>query len=216
MAYDTSGNQSPARTTTGTTVVDPSLPTTPGNLRVVSITHASATIAWDPSTDADGIDGYAVWPATTPGKLFWVDHPATSVLVQPLQPNLTQTISLRARDNAGNYSNIASISVTTPPDTGAPDTTPPTTPTNLSLIGVSGSTVHLRWGASLDEISIVTYDVLVNGVPTPNALSEVLPGRSHGHRPEVRSSANWSRGRPTRSRCEPVTPQETRLASPTR
>ncbi len=175
-AYDTSGNQSSDASTTGTTAVDPALPTTPSNLQVVSITHASATIAWDPSTDADGIDGYLAWRANDPGHLFWVDHPATSVLVQPLEPNLTQTLSVRAKDNAGNYSNIANISVTTPPNTGEPDTTPPSTPANVRVVGVTASTVHLQWNSSLDTISQVKYDVLVNGVPTPNALSEVAAG----------------------------------------
>ncbi len=66
--------------------------------------------------------------------------------------------------------------MTTPPDTGQPDTTAPTTPTNLTVLGVNGSKVELRWGSSIDLLSQVSYEVLVNGVPTPNAWSTISAG----------------------------------------
>ena len=47
--------------------------------------------------------------------------------------------------------------------TGAPDTTPPTTPTGLSATAISGSQVNLSWTASTDNVGVTGYRIYRNG-----------------------------------------------------
>jgi len=49
---------------------------------------------------------------------------------------------------------------------GAPptDTTPPSTPTGLALVSKTATTISLGWTASTDNVGVVGYDVLRNGV----------------------------------------------------
>ena len=44
------------------------------------------------------------------------------------------------------------------------DTTPPTTPTNLSVSNVTASAATVNWTASTDNVGVATYKVLRNGV----------------------------------------------------
>jgi uncharacterized protein (TIGR03790 family) len=45
----------------------------------------------------------------------------------------------------------------------SPDTTPPTTPGNVSATAVSGSQINVSWSASTDNVGVAGYKVLRNG-----------------------------------------------------
>jgi hypothetical protein len=93
----------------------------------------------------------------------------TSGSFGPLQPETIYTFTVQARDFAGNLSPVSDpFTVTTEP-ANQDDTTPPTTPANLTDNGMSfedGET-WLFWEQSTDDVdpqSVIRYDVYVNGV----------------------------------------------------
>ena len=155
---------------------DTTPPSTPGGVRVVSVTEDSITIAWDASTDDSGrIHAYIA------GGIY---HPGTSTTktFDGLVPNTTRTYRVQAIDPSGNTSALsAPVTATT-----APDTTAPTTPTGLRVTSTGISTVSLAWDRSFDRWAFV-YDVVMDGavvatVPhpymgTPSAtLRKIRPG----------------------------------------
>jgi chitodextrinase len=133
-------------------------PTTPTNVRVVGVTEDSITIAWNASTDNSGslhayIAGGIYHPGTSTTKTF-----------TGLVPNTTRTYYVQAIDPSGNMSGLSDpVTATT-----APDTTAPTTPTNLKVTGTGISTVSLTWDRSSDRWSF-GYEVLMNGAVLASA-----------------------------------------------
>jgi chitodextrinase len=70
----------------------------------------------------------------------------------------TYTVTIRARDAAGNISPISSaISVTTP------DTVVPTAPTNLGSSNITTSGFRVSWTAATDNVAVTAYNVYRNG-----------------------------------------------------
>jgi hypothetical protein len=62
---------------------------------------------------------------------------------------------VRATDAAGNlsgYSNVATAATPAPPDT-----TPPSTPSNLAASVISASQINLNWTASTDNVGVTNY-----------------------------------------------------------
>ena len=58
------------------------------------------------------------------------------------------------------------------------DTTPPSDPGGLIVGEITASTVFLSWNSGTDQFNPVSHQILVNGVPTPNALSTVVAGQN--------------------------------------
>jgi chitodextrinase len=79
---------------------EPSPPTPPRNLRVVDVTSTCVSLAWDPSSDNVGVVGYDVY---VDGRLY-ATTPVPSITICGLTPATTYTISVAARDAAGNVS----------------------------------------------------------------------------------------------------------------
>jgi chitodextrinase len=133
-------------------------PTTPTNLRVVSLSHTSVTLAWNPSTDNSGSFSYSV---SKDGQGFTVPGTQTTYTIDWLSPGRTYTFSVTATDRALNRSGRSNtVTVTTPRDT-----TPPTAP-QLSGAVRGPSQVSLAWTRSTDDFSMfVGYRIFANGVP---------------------------------------------------
>ncbi len=163
-------------------------PSTPTNVRAVTVTEDSITIAWTASKDDSGkIHAYIA------GGIY---HPGTSTTktFTGLVPNWTQTYRVQAMDPSGNVSGLsAPLTVTT-----APDRTAPTTPGNLRVTGTSVSTVSLAWDRSSDRWSF-GYEVLMDGVVaasashpymgTPSATLRTIPPGTHTFSVRARDSA---------------------------
>jgi chitodextrinase len=133
-------------------------PSTPTNVRVVSVTEDTITIAWNASTDNSGrIHAYIA------GGIY---HPGTSTTktFTGLVPSWTQTYRVQAMDPSGNVSGLsAPVTATT-----AADRTAPTTPADLRVTGTTTSTVSLAWDRSSDRWSF-GYEVLMDGVLAASA-----------------------------------------------
>jgi chitodextrinase len=155
---------------------DTTPPTAPTNLRTTSVTETAVTLAWHPSTDNVGVIEYAAW--TTEIPTVRVPGSQTSATVTGLHPNTSYLFRVQAWDGR-NWSWQAELTVTT-----ARELVPPTAPgapmvTN-TVDEVTASSAALVWPSSTDNFGPVRYEVLVDGVPTPNAMSLLPPGTPSG------------------------------------
>ena len=165
VARDAAGNYSKqSNTVTFTLPRDTTPPTKP----VVSVTDVGAThisLAWSSVED-----GPNVWfNVLMNGSPVVQGSRNTSGNFGPLQPQTTYTFTVQASDFAGNVSPVSDPVTVTTEASNTNDTTPPTTPGNLTDNGMSfadGET-WLFWQQSTDNVdpqSFIRYDVYVNGV----------------------------------------------------
>lgn len=150
---DAAGNVGPAASNTFTTL-DTAAPSAPGVPSFTAISMNSATVSWTAASDNVGVTGYEVR----------LNAGSWQVVGQVLATNLTglsaattYTVSVRARDGAGNTGPASSGSFTTP------DTTAPSVPTGVSAVAASSSTVNLSWSASADNVGVSGYRIFRNG-----------------------------------------------------
>src|SRR6187401_792926 len=143
---------------------DQTPPTTPTNLRVVSLSHTSVTLAWNASTDNSGSFSYSV---NKDGQGFTVPQTRTSYTIDWLSAGRTYTFYVTAVDGSLNTSGKSNIlTITTLPDTVAPPA-----PT-LSGHVRGPSQVRLTWNRVEDDTSeFVTYRVFANGVQVTQHLN---------------------------------------------
>jgi chitodextrinase len=165
VARDAAGNYSKySNSVTFTLPRDTTPPTQP----VVSLTDVGPThvsLSWS-STE----DGPNVWfTVRMDGNPLVQGSKNTTGTFGPLQPETTYTFTVQARDFAGNLSPLSDPLTVTTEAADQNDTTPPTTPANLTDNGMSfqdGET-WLFWDQSTDNVdpqSVIRYDVYVNGV----------------------------------------------------
>jgi hypothetical protein len=136
---------------------------------VVSVTRTSSSyiaLSWTPSQD----DGpYLFYTVFVNGTAYGSAVTNTSLVVTSLQPATSYTFNVLARDYAGNSSPLSATVTGTTAQVNSNDTTPPTTPGNLTDNGMSfqdGET-WLFWQKSTDNFdpqSVLRYDTYVNGV----------------------------------------------------
>jgi hypothetical protein len=144
--------------------------TPPWTAPVVSVTEVGSTYAklsWTPAQDDGPYQFYEVW---LNGSLYFnTGKNITSATVQFLKPSTTYTINVRAYDYGNNRSPFSNTVVVTTPPPNPADTSPPTTPANLTAdtFGDGSTETHLRWTQSTDNFdaqSNIRYDVYVNRV----------------------------------------------------
>jgi len=145
-------------------------PTAPTNLQVTAVTTTSITVSWNASSDNVGVANYIVWYEGGNGVVA-VAPPTTTGTLTGLKPGTAYRVNVLASDAMYNMSPTVSVSTAT-----AVDTTAPTTPSELVVLGVTASTVQLRWTRGVDESGPAVDEVLVNGAATPNADSTTPAG----------------------------------------
>lgn len=121
------------------TAADTQPPTAPGNVRTTAVTTTGASLAWDASTDNVGVTGYEVYE----GAVKVTAVTGTSADLTGLTPGTAYTVTVRARDAAGNLSDAsAPLTVTTKPGTYA------YTLKGSSTLKASGGTIQLTGTAT--------------------------------------------------------------------
>ena len=126
--------------------------TAPANLKVLNVTHNTATLQWDP---VPGVDPYKTGYWLTPvGKWASGDGP---FVVGGLSPETEYTISVGANIIGSPQS---TVTFTTYQDTSIYPDPPLTPPSNLKVTNVSEESITLNWGASPEATG---YDFYVNG-----------------------------------------------------
>jgi hypothetical protein len=159
------GDVSPVSPAVSVQVNDPTGPaTSPAISGQADSSAGTETLSWDPVT-ADGapVDKYQVI-----GNIPGYEPPDGQTVSQSAQPQVTFTglsptvlyaVSVNAVDRCGR------LSPQTPPTSFViSDKTLPTAPTGLiaSLIG-DGTSVHLTWAPSTDNVQVGEYNVYRNG-----------------------------------------------------
>jgi chitodextrinase len=152
---ETGANAPQLVVTTSAAAPDTTPPSQPGSLLVSGRTATSLTLGWTASTDNVGVDHYEVArDGTVLGNTVSTGYTDTG-----LAPSSLHHYAVVAVDAAGNRSSAALVDGTT-----APDTTPPTAPTGLTLVGATATQVSLSWTAATDDVGVTGYRVFRNGV----------------------------------------------------
>ncbi len=186
-------------------VVDNEPPSVPGDLEGRT-TETQISLSWDSSTDNVGVVGYVVYLEgdsvnTVTGTTFAIDS---------LDAATKYTVEVAAFDRAGNKSGKAGINVSTT------DETAPSVPENLTAVP-SKTTVALSWDASTDNISVMGYNIYVNGRyktmvsgrETSYTVEGLAPATEYSFSVEARDDFG------NRAKCSPITVSTTDGETPT-
>jgi hypothetical protein len=165
IAKDAAGNYSKQSNTVTFTLPRDSTPPTKPVVSVTDVGPTHVSLAWSSVED-----GPNVWfSVTMNGNTVMSGQRDTSGTFGPLQPQTTYTFTVQASDFGGNVSPVSDPITVTTEASDPSDTTPPTTPGNLTDNGMSfqdGET-WLFWQQSTDNVDpqpVIRYDIYVNGV----------------------------------------------------
>jgi chitodextrinase len=162
-AVSSSGGWSGASNTVTATLLND---TTPAAKPVVSSTGAGPThvdLAWSYSDD----DPSPRFDIYVNGQLWHGQVGGRTKRIVFLSPNTTYTFTVRARDSAGNWSDMSNPLVMTTPPADPNDHEPPSMPPGLSGGIIDGATeAMVFWGNSTDVVTPqehIRYDLYLNG-----------------------------------------------------
>jgi chitodextrinase len=137
-------------------VVDTTAPSTPTNLAATTASASQVNLNWTAASDNVGVTGYKIFR----GGAQVGTAPTTVYSDTGLLSNTSYTYTVSAYDAANNSSGVSQPASAT---TSAPDTTPPSTPTNLAGSNITSSSARITWTASTDNVSVAGYRVMRNG-----------------------------------------------------
>ena len=140
-------------------IVDGTAPTKPGRLRIETATASSVTISWRRSTDRSGVAGYNLYRDGTRVGSTTASTPRSTL--SSLACGRSYEIGVEAYDVAGNRSARATILA---PTTACTDVVAPSAPPSVSQVSVTAASITVAWSASSDNVGVVGYDVLRDGV----------------------------------------------------
>lgn len=144
---------------------DTQAPSTVTNLTVTNNTTSSLQLNWNASTDNVAVTGYDIYI----NGIYHSTVTGTSINLTNLTSNTNYSFYVVAKDAAGNTSaNSTIISAST---LSIPDTSPPTSPKNITFTGVTGNSISLRWSNASDNIGVTSYSVYVNGNLSTTAIT---------------------------------------------
>jgi chitodextrinase len=162
-AVSSSGAWSSASNTVSATLLND---TTPAARPVVSSTGIGPThvdLAWS-YADTDPSPRFDIY---VNGQLQYGQVAGTSKRMVFLSPSTTYTFRVRARDSAGNWSEMSDPFAVTAPPADANDHEPPTMPPGFWGGIIDGATeAMVFWGNSLDNVTPqehIRYDLYLNG-----------------------------------------------------
>ncbi len=163
-AYDAAGNnsaQSGSVSATTQSLLDTTAPTL-SNISASGITTTGATIGWTTNENSDTQVDYGITTSygqsTTLNTTLLTAHSAT---LSGLSPQTTYNYRVRSKDAVGN-SSVSSNNTFTTQTSVTPDTTAPSSISNLSVTSVTQSSAVLSWAAPGNDGTIGTansYDI---------------------------------------------------------
>src|SRR5438045_6605214 len=132
-------------------------PSAPSALSATALTGTQINLTWTASTDNVAVTGYAVERCQGAGcsNFAPIASPAAAGYSDPgLTAGASYSYRVRAADAAGNLSGYSNAATAVTP---APDTTPPTDPSNLTAAASSSSQINLTWTTSTDNVAVTGY-----------------------------------------------------------
>jgi chitodextrinase len=157
-AYDRVNNTGSSSLVNVTVNNDATPPTPPTNVVATASDYNRVDVTWTAATDNVGVVKYLIQRDTA----VIAETTATSYSDTTVQANSTYSytiVAVDAKDNASQPSEPATATTSSPPDS-----TPPTTPTNLVATAAGPTQANLSWDTSTDNIGVTGYDVFRDGV----------------------------------------------------
>lgn len=129
----------------------------PADFRVTSAGFDSMSFAWSRVPNAEFyrvlVDG--VWRSGA-------YDPTSAATVTQLEPGVTYTFEVQAREVDGSFGSSATLRAST-----LADTSPPSVPTSLREVrDASGRSIGLTWNESTDNWGVVRYQIYADGLLT--------------------------------------------------
>jgi len=157
VARDAAGNLTTSAPVSVTVANDTTAPVI-SSVSAFNISSSQATITWATNEASDSQVDYGLTTAygsSTPlNSSLLTSH---AVTLFGLLTNTPYHYRVTSRDASGNLTTSADFTLTTL--RAAPDTTPPTVPTNLSASALSTSQINLTWTASTDNVGVSGYTI---------------------------------------------------------
>ena len=136
---------------------DRTAPLVPAPPYTTNVFPNSIHLAWAATSDNTGVAAYNLFrnglPLTTTSQFTFIDNNLT--------PGETYTYTLDAFDASGNVS-----AQSTPISVETTDTTPPSVPTGLTVVGITSKSVSLTWNPSTGIGGVGGYRVLRGTTPS--------------------------------------------------
>jgi bacillolysin len=129
----------------------------------VAPNSTTINLSWTASTDNIGVTNYLVFRDALPSPIASVV--GTTFTDTGLTPLSSHSYRVIAGDGAGNLSGFSNTATASTP----PDSTAPSSPTNLTAVAPNSTTINLSWTASTDDVAVVGYSVFRDGGATPIA-----------------------------------------------
>lgn len=154
-------------------VVDGTPPSTPTGLTSSGVGGSGFTLSWNAATDNVGVSVYEVFrngaSLGTTGS--------TSMILSGLTQGTAYSMTVRAKDAAGNVSTSSATLVVNTADTQAPST-----PAGLAAGNVAATSFTLSWSASSDNLAVTAYEVRrgTTSLGTTGNLSLAITGLTQG------------------------------------
>ncbi len=168
-AFDLAGNYSGDSASVSVSSPENQPPSIPTNLAAIVNETGAANISWSASTDNIGVAGYTLYRNDI--ILATLNSPDLSYIDTTVSPGFSYSYSVDAFDQAGNRSE-RSLSVVL----NMMDNEPPSTPSGLSASIVGTTQIELHWNPSTDNVEVVGYTVLRNGVTI-----DTVSGTTHSY-----------------------------------
>lgn len=205
-ARDAAGNisgDSNTRSVSTSSSGDVTAPTVPAGV-AAAVGDTQTVVTWSPSTDATGVTDYRLY---VNGSLNTTSTSSPKTITG-LTNGTTYSITVTARDAAGNESAQSSAASVTP--AAATDTTAPTVPVVAPLTPGNGQ-ISGTWTASTDAVGVTGYKIYVNGsyyaTVSGSTTSYLATGLTNGTAYTVRISAVDAAGNESaQSTAQTVTP----------
>src|SRR2546421_102197 len=124
------------------------------------VSATQINLAWTSAADNVGVTGYGVERCQGAACSNFAQIAAPTTLAfndTGLTASTSYSYRVRATDAAGNLSTF-SLTVTTT-TMATPDTTPPSSPTNLTATAASATQINLSWTVSTDNVGVTGYGV---------------------------------------------------------
>ena len=137
---------------------DTSAPTVPGTLTATAASATQINLSWTASTDNLGVTGYELERCSGAGcSIFTTLTTVTTTTYNNtgLTAATSYSYHVRAVDAAGNRSAFSNVASATTPT--APDTSAPTVPPGLTATAASSTQINLTWTASTDDVGVTGY-----------------------------------------------------------
>ncbi|MFM9331655.1 fibronectin type III domain-containing protein [Paenibacillus mesotrionivorans] len=149
-AKDAAGNLSLASNTI-TVITDDVAPTAPKQLKVVPLNETSLSLSWIGSMDYYGIAAYEIYNGSE--YLTTSVGTATTFTLTGLKANTVYSLSIKARDAAGNLSDASNVVLS------GTDLSVPTPPNSFKATGCTATSISLSWAPSYDNVGVAGYNI---------------------------------------------------------